>query len=313
MILSSKKTIIVITSLLFFCNCEKKSDQPETTPIIESNHAENVVELTDESLKNLELTIEPAVLGSLKRKLKIPGHLTSDFNRTAKVSSTMEGRITQLNQDIGDDVSTGSIMGLIETPELLDKPFTLKSPISGIVIERMGMIGELVEKGHEIYSISDPKHLWLIGEVKEQDISLVKLNQSVDFVVLSYPKENFHGKISRIASSIDNDTRTFEVRINVDNKEERLKHGMFADLEITTDILNNAILIEDAALQTEGEKQIVFVALTKNTFEKRYVKIGKEQDGKLQILEGIKEGEQIVLEGSFTLKSEMLKSELGEE
>ena len=88
---------------------------------------------------------------------------------------------------------------------------------------------------------------------------------------------------------------------------------MFADVEIITTILDNVLLIPDHALETDGDKQIVFVALDGNKFEKRVVKLGLEQSGRVQILDGIKAGESIVTEGGFILKSEMLKGQLGEE
>jgi len=92
-----------------------------------------------------------------------------------------------------------------------------------------------------------------------------------------------------------------------------LKPGMFADVEIVTTILDNVLLIPDNALQTDGDNQIVFVALDGSKFEKRTVKLGLEQSGRVQILDGVKAGENIVTEGSFILKSEMLKSQLVEE
>ena len=105
-------------------------------------------------------------------------------------------------------------------------------------------------------------------------------------------------------------SRTLEVRIAVDNADGRLKPGMFADVEIVTTMLENVLLIPDAALQTEGENQIVFVALDGNKFEKRVVKLGLERDGRVQVLEGVKADEKVVTTGSFILKSELLKSEM---
>jgi len=88
---------------------------------------------------------------------------------------------------------------------------------------------------------------------------------------------------------------------------------MFADVEITTTVLNNVLVIDDGALQTDEDKQIVFVALDDNRFEKRVVKLGLEQRGRVEVLDGLKVGDRVVSEGSFILKSEMLKGELGEE
>jgi len=170
-----------------------------------------------------------------------------------------------------------------------------------------------VDKAKEIYTISDPTQLWAIAEVKERDIAAVKVGQDATFAALAYPDEKFHGKVILIGNQVESGSRTIEVRIAVDNADGRLKPGMFADVEIVTTILDNVLLIPDSALQTDGEEQIVFVALDGNKFEKRIVKLGLEQAGRVQILDGVKAGENIVTEGSFILKSEMLKGQLGEE
>lgn len=293
--------------------CKKEEGGNGSAGAPESKKESNVVVLSEESLKNLELNSEMAQIGALNMKLKIPGRIAPDANRTAKISATLEGRLEKLNADVGDKVAAGSVLGLVETPELLDKPLTLRSPVAGVVTEKNGTVGELIEKGQVLYTVSDPDRLWLIGEVRERDVALVRVGQNVDFTVLSYPQSIFHGKISRVGNSVEAETRTFEVRVEIGSQGAKLKPGMFADMEITTEVLHNALVISDAALQTEGEDQIAFVALDGNRFEKRIVKLGQEQEGRVQILDGLKAGEKVVTEGSFTLKSEMLKGELGEE
>jgi membrane fusion protein, heavy metal efflux system len=201
----------------------------------------------------------------------------------------------------------------VESPELLGKALELKAPIDGVIIERTATAGELVDKSKPIYTVSDPTELWAIAEVKERDISLVKLGQDATFIALAYPEERFHGKVVLIGNLVEAGSRTVEVRIAADNADGRLKPGMFTDVEIVTTILDNVLLIPNNALQTESEDQIVFVSLDGNKFEKRIVKLGLEQSGRVQILDGMKVGESVVTEGSFILKSEMLKGQLGEE
>jgi RND family efflux transporter MFP subunit len=210
-------------------------------------------------------------------------------------------------------VKAGEIMALVESPELLGRPLAIKAPLDGVVIKRAATTGELVDKATAIYTLSDPTQLWAIAEVKERDIAAVKTGQDATFTVLPYPQEQFHGKVVLVGNQVESGSRTLEVRIAVDNADGRLKPGMFADVEITTTILNDALLISDTALQTDGDDQIVFVAQDGNKFEKRVVKLGEEQSDRVQILAGLQPGEKVVTEGSFILKSEMLKGELGEE
>ena len=109
------------------------------------------------------------------------------------------------------------------------------------------------------------------------------------------------------------ESRTLETRIEVNNTDGRLKPGMFADVEIATTALKDVLIVSDQALQTLENDKIVFVALSETTFEKRVITTGMEQHGRMQVLTGLKAGDRVVTDGSFILKSELLKGELGEE
>jgi multidrug efflux pump subunit AcrA (membrane-fusion protein) len=292
------------------CSKKNKSDGKEES---EKKHEENIVTLTKENLEKVQITTEPATLGSLETTLKAAGRVSENLNKTARIASTLEGRIIKLNVDLNDKVKVGDVLGLVQTPELLGKPLELRAPIDGVITERKAAVGELVGKDKEIYTISDPTDLWVIAEVKERDIGAVKDGQDASFTVLAFPDETFRGKVVRIGNRVETESRTLEVRIETNNPEGKLKPGMFADVEITTTILQDVLVISDTALQTDEDNQIVFVALDTNRFQKRVVKLGMEQRGRVQVLEGLKPGEKVVTEGSFIVKSEMLKGELGEE
>lgn len=292
--------------------CGQKAE-PAAAAKPEAKHEDNIVTLTPENLRHVALKIGPATLSSLGTTLKAAGRISANLNKTAKVTSTFEGRLTKLNFDLNDRVKAGDVMALVESPELLGRQLEIKAQIDGVVIDRKATTGELVDKAKEIYTISDPTQLWAIAEVKERDIAAVKVGQDAAFAALAYPEEKFHGKVVLIGNQVEAGSRTIEVRIAVDNADGRLKPGMFADVEIITTILDSVLLIPDSALQTDGEEQIVFVALEDDKFERRRVKLGLEQAGRVQILSGVKAAENIVTEGSFILKSEMLKGQLGEE
>ena len=258
----------------------------------------------------MQIKTEEAALGSLENTLKAAGRVSENLNKTAKVMSTLEGRLTKLNHDLNDKVKAGDVLALVQTPELLGKALEVKSPIDGVITDRKSTAGELVTKDTQIYTISDPTDLWVLAEIKERDIAAVKNGQDASFTVLAYPEETFRGKVVRIGNRVEDQSRTVETRIGVNNADGRLKPGMFADVEIVTTVTEGVLVISDKALQTNGEEAIVFVALDAMKFEKRVVKLGMEQHGRVQVLEGVKAGEKIVTDGSFILKSEMLKSEM---
>jgi cobalt-zinc-cadmium efflux system membrane fusion protein len=245
--------------------------------------------------------------------IRAAGRISADLNKTAQVTSTFEGRLAKLNFDVNDRVQAGDVLALVESPELLGRQLEVKAPMDGVIIERRATTGELVDQARSIYTISDPTELWAIADIKERDIAAVKPGQEAAFTVLAYPHEPFHGRVVLLGNQVEPQTRTLEARIIVANPDGKLKPGMFADVEITTTILNNVLVVPDSALQTDGDDEIVFVALGDNQFEKRVVKIGEEHQGRVQILDGLKAGETVVTDGGFILKSEMLKSEFGEE
>ncbi len=310
----NKFTHLLITPLVAIAlNGCGQSERAEEAAEPEAAHDENVVTLTKANLEHVEIKTEPVKLGNLDTTLKAAGRVTENMNRTAKVASTLEGRLVKLNFDLNDRVKVGDVLALVQSPELLGKPLEIKALIDGVIIERKSTVGELVDKGSAIYTISDPTDLWVIAEVKERDIAAVKVGQDATFKVLAYPGREFRGRIVRLGNRIETDSRTLEVRIETRNAGGELKAGMFADVEITTTILKDAIVIPDTALQRDGDAQIAFLAIGENRYEKRGVTPGLEQRGRVQVLEGLKVGEEVVTEGSFILKSELLKGELGEE
>jgi len=307
-------TYIALLAVLALAGCGKKENtSKEPTAREEKSREENIVTLTKQNLEHVRIKSESVKLGSIETIIRAAGRVSENMNKTAKVASTLEGRLIKLNFDINDHVKTGNVLGLVQTPELLGKPLELKAPIDGVIIERNSAIGELVDKGSAIYTISDPGELWVIAEIKERDIGAVKVGQDALFTTLSYPGEEFQGKVARLGNRLESNSRTLEVRIETNNADGRLRPGMFADVQITTTTLQEVPVIPDSALQSDGENQVVFVALGDNRFEKRVVKLGMEQRGVVQVLGGLTSGEPVVTEGSFILKSEQLKGELGEE
>ncbi len=304
-----KRLGILILSIAVAGCTKPQNVTPEAKP---AGHSDTV-KLSEESLKLVAIETVPVTRGDLPMTIRSAGRVGFNQNQTAKVTSTFEGRIAKMTHDIGAQVQVGDVMALVDSPELLNKPLELKAPIAGQVIERHGTVGEAVDKAKELYTISDLKNVWGIAEIKEKDIAVVRVGQQAILRVLAYPQETFTGKIVLIGHEVEEKTRTVEARIEVDNTSGKLKPGMFADVEIVTSVLENVLAIPDDALQTLEDQQVVFVAGNPNEFTKRVVKVGREQNGRAEVLDGIKEGERVVTKGSFVLKAELLKGELGEE
>lgn len=194
---------------------------------------------------------------------------------------------------------------------------SLKAPMSGIVIERLANPGEGVEAGKPLFTIADISSVWIIATVPESQIGDLRegMQTTISSAVLGDRK--LTGRITYIDPRINEDTRTARVRIEVLNADQRLKVGMFAQvsLQLVHTAPSNQILVPDTAVQTAGDRTVVFVQKPndKTKFLVRDVKAGEEIDGKRQIVAGLSPGEQVVVSGAFQLKSVLLKEQFGEE
>jgi cobalt-zinc-cadmium efflux system membrane fusion protein len=186
----------------------------------------------------------------------------------------------------------------------------IKAPFAGTLIERHMTVGEVIDPSTRLFSIADLTRLWVIADVPEKDLPQVKKGQAVEVRVSSYPEEVFKGRITYVSDLIDPATRTVKVRTEVENRKGMLKPEMFANVLIVTGIQQDALTVPAGAVQTEGEKKIVFVAKDESTFERREISLGIKADGYYQVLEGLKKEEKVVTEGSFLLKAELHKGQM---
>jgi len=303
--------ITLAVALLVGCG-RKDADEGESKPAAQAgSESKDVVELTEAARSNARIEAVTITRVDFNVPLRVPGRITYDLNRTAKVSSPFEGRIQKMNFDIGASVKHGEVVALIDSPELL-KPLELKAPIDGMVVERQGTVGEMLDKAKEFYIISDPSIVWCIASINEADSGVVHAGQPVTIQVLAFPKETFTGKIALPGEAVNETTRTVEARIEVDNPNRKLKPGMFATVSIPTDKIRDLLVIPDEAVQTVNGQSCVFVEQQPGRYRLAPVKIGEQFEGQDEVLEGLTEGLRVVTAGSFVLKSELLKASMEE-
>jgi len=185
------------------------------------------------------------------------------------------------------------------------KTLRIVAPRDGIVVAKDVVEGQMVEAGMRIYRIADLGLVWVQAQVFEQDVPFVRVGQEAR-VTLSYlPDRTFRGRVTFIYPTVDEKTRTAQVRMEFHNPGYFLKPGMFATVELTTELAAQALLVPDTAVLRSGERNTVFVALDGGKFEPRTVTLGPRGDGnRYQILSGLTEGERIVTSGQFLLDSE---------
>ncbi len=185
------------------------------------------------------------------------------------------------------------------------KDVTFYSPATGHVEDKAVVQGSAVQAGARLMRIADHSTMWLDAEVYEQQIPLIRLGQTVNVTLDAIPGKTFSGKITFIYPHLDHMTRTLTVRATFDNPNFQFKPGMYADADVVTEPLPDAIQAPQEAVIDTGTKQIVFVAQGDGHFAPRTVRTGVRGDGdRIQIVEGLAVGEKLVTSGEFLMDVE---------
>ena len=189
----------------------------------------------------------------------------------------------------------------------------VRSPVAGTIVERTVSTGAVVTPSDSLYVISDLRSLWVIAQVPEQHLSLLRSGLTVEVSVRAYPDKTFPARITTIGDALDPETRTVEVRCELNNPGRQLKTEMFATLTIHTGGSREAVVAPLAALQNVDGEEVLFVPEGEYSFRARRVRVGRHSGSVVEIVSGLQAGEKVVVAGAFHLKSELLKAQMIEE
>jgi Cu(I)/Ag(I) efflux system membrane fusion protein len=193
------------------------------------------------------------------------------------------------------------------------RTLTLYAPSNGVVLEKTAVQGMRFMPGEPLYQIADLSRLWLIAEVFEQDLAYVRVGQKVDIGVDAYPGREFSGKVAYVYPTISPETRTVQVRVELANPGLLLKPDMYASVQLASGQGKSRVLtVPDSAVIDSGVRQVVLVQLGEGLFEPREVRLGARSGGYAEVLQGVGEGESVVVRANFLIDAESnLKSALG--
>jgi len=201
------------------------------------------------------------------------------------------------------EVTTAQIEELERTKEARDH-ITVYSKYSGVITKKIVHEGHWAAAGEDIYDIVDMSVLWVMASVPEADIKAIKPGQQADIRAVSYPDELFKAKVNFISPMLNPETRTLEVRLDVTNRNYRLKPDMYVKVEIGSAGYEWNIVVPRNAVIRTGKMDIVYIKKDNNVFSPVKVTIGGEQDGKYLITSGLSEGDEIVTSAGFLIDSE---------
>ena len=346
------------------------------------------VVLGAEAIADLQLTFERAQIRELVPSLEVPAEIVADPDRVAIVGSRVSGRIVDVLHNVGDPVSSGSPLVVLESVDVgsavaeytaasaqadaarsaaerasrlfrdrivserrleesradlsaaeaaeaaaatrlrtfgvpLPLPdgaelgrVTLSSPISGTIVVRGASAGQWVEPSDQLAEVMNVQELWLLASVYERDIRHVEVGQPVLVDVRAYPGEVFRGTVQLVEATLDESSRSVGIRVVLPNADARLKPGMFATARITGTHAHDPELllaIPIASVQEVDGHTSVFVRDDQGGFTLQRVHLGEQAGTFVEVLNGLSEGDEVVANGSFVLKGQLLRSTLGED
>ena len=211
------------------------------------------------------------------------------------------------NWDVPDD----QVQALARGGELR-RTLTFRSPVGGIVMEKKALQGMRFMPGEALYQIADLSALWVIADVFEQDLALVRHGQAAQITINAYPERRFQGRVTYVYPSLTVETRTVPVRIELANPGGALKPGMYASVELAAAGRRQVVAVPHSAVIDSGVRQIVLVQTGEGRFAPREVKLGARTDDHVEVIDGVREGESVVVTANFLIDAESnLKAAIG--
>jgi cobalt-zinc-cadmium efflux system membrane fusion protein len=221
----------------------------------------------------------------------------------AQVQRDLEQARSDYESALLDFNNSRRTLGLYGTPAA-DGSLAVKSPISGVVTERLANPGQAVDQSQmtpwQMMTIVNTNTIWVDADVYEKDLSRVHAGQLAELRVAAYPDRVFNGRVLRIAPALDSKSHAIHVRMEIPNLQDTLRDGMYGEVVIHAAASAPAVMVPLSALQHDGDRTFVYVA-SKDGYLRRTIHVLKEADGKGVVDSGLLPGERIVTHGAIFL------------
>ena len=252
----------------------------------------------------LELTSK-----ALKRAQELvaaKGMAQKDLEQATSDHKTAEGNYQAARNAVRIFGKSDAEMNQIVASHRIDSQMPVPAPMDGRVTARNAAIGLYVQPGNAPapYTVSDISTMWMLASVPESDIPLLRLGDAVDVNVMAFPGRLFEGKIVNIGASVDPSTHRIQVRSEIADPRHELRAQMFATFVIRTGEERQSLAIPESGVVREGDGTMTtWVTNNGHRFTKRTIKIGLQQDGFDQVLDGLQPGEQVATDGAVFLSN----------
>ena len=189
---------------------------------------------------------------------------------------------------------------------------SFRSPVSGIVTEKKALQGMRFMPGETLYQVTDLSRVWVVADIFEQDMARLRNGSAAQVRIDAYPDKLFEGRIAYVYPTLNTETRTVPVRIELANPGLLLKPAMFARVEIPVGDKRQTVTVPTSAVIDSGTRRVVLVSRGEGRFEPREVKLGSRGENRVEVIDGVKAGEEVVVAANFLIDAESnLKAALG--
>ena len=260
------------------------------------------------------LELQKRTLARLTMLLKAGGSAQKDVDQSTSDQQTAEGNYKAARDAVRIFGKTDDEIDQVVSLRKVDSTLLVPSPISGRIVARSAAPGFLTQPGNAPapYSVADLSTMWMIANVIETDAPAYKLGQEVAVTVPAYPDKVFKGHVTALGSMIDPNSHRQLVRSQIDDPEHLLRSGMFASFVIRVGDLVRSVAVPVNGVTREGDGTMtVWVTSDRRHFAKRTVKLGLQQDGWDQVLEGLQPGETVVTDGAVFVSNVLLLGAAG--
>lgn len=277
-------TVICISYVIFFARNKGNSSAKKSRP-------ETVFSVITEVAKNQTLHGYVIVNGEIESQ------------NSVNVYPDVSGKVIETKVMLGSSVTRGDIIAYVDpsSPGQYFKKSPVYAPISGSVISTPLKNGTTVNTNTTIAILGDISNLQISSNIPERYVAVLKTGLKASVSVEAYPGVNFAATVTRVSPVVDTISRTKQIILTFDKKDSRVNAGMFGKVVLYTEDYSGSVTIPTDSLVQINDKDYVFVVKEGSIVERRAVRTGNSVDGYIQILEGVKEGETVVIQGQTSL------------
>ena len=182
--------------------------------------------------------------------------------------------------------------------------FDVKAPIAGVITKRSANPGLNIDMATPLFTVTDLSTVWVVADLYERDFAGVGVGSPVTVTTMAYPGLELRGHVQYIDPQVQAETRTAKLRAEVPNSGQRLRLGMFVDVNLGAGATRPVVMVPKAAVQSVGAQTVVYVSTTPGRFVPREVTVGDTMGNEIAITSGLESGDQVVSEGAFFLRAE---------